>query len=87
METFLNSSLNPETIKKEIKDLNYNGKLLKDKMTSFFFFKIYLFIYDRHRERERSRDTGGGRSRLHAGSPMRDSIPGLQDQPWDKGRR
>ena len=30
-------------------------------------------------ERERGRDTGGGRSRLHAGSPMQDSIPGLQD--------
>ena len=27
-------------------------------------------------ERERGRDTGGGRSRLHAGSTMRDSIPG-----------
>ena len=24
-------------------------------------------------------DTGGGRSRLHAGSPTRDSIPGFQD--------
>ena len=42
-----------------------------------FFFKIYLFIYDRHRER--GRDTGGGRSRFHAGSPMWDSILGLQD--------
>ena len=31
------------------------------------------------RHRERGRDTGRGRSRLHAGSPMRDSIPGLQD--------
>ena len=28
---------------------------------------------------ERGRDTGRGRSRLHAGSPMRDSIPGPQD--------
>ena len=34
---------------------------------------------ERERERERGRDTGRGRSRLHAGSPMRDSIPGLQD--------
>ena len=42
----------------------------------FFFFKI-LFIYDRHRER--GRDTGRGRSRLHAGSPMCDPIPGPQD--------
>ena len=31
------------------------------------------------RERERDRDTGRGRSRLHAGSPMWDSILGLQD--------
>ena len=34
---------------------------------------------DRERERETRRDTGRGRSRLHAGSPMWDSIPGLQD--------
>ena len=30
-------------------------------------------------ERERGRDTGGGRNRLHAGSPTWDSIPGPQD--------
>ena len=35
---------------------------------------------DRERERERGRDTGRGRSRLLAGSPTRDSIPGLQDR-------
>ena len=34
---------------------------------------------DTHRERERGRDTGRGRSRLHTGSPMWDSILGLQD--------
>ena len=28
---------------------------------------------------ERGRDAGRGRSRLHAGSPVQDSIPG----PWD----
>ena len=32
----------------------------------------------RHTHRGRDRDTGRGRSRLHAGSPTRDSIPG----PW-----
>ena len=44
------------------------GTSIKDiqEKVVFFFFKD-LFIYDRHRERERGRDTGGGRSRLHAG--------------------
>ena len=37
------------------------------------------------RERERSRHTGRGRSRLHAGSPMWDLIPDLQDHTL--GRR
>ena len=36
-------------------------------------------------ERERGRDTGGGRSRLHAGSPTWDSIPGLD--PGTPGSR
>ena len=32
------------------------------------------------------RDTGRGRSRLHAGSPTWDLIPGLQDLlPWAEG--
>ena len=47
-----------------------------------FFFKI-SFIYSWktkwERERERGRDTGRGSSRLHAGTPMWDSILGLQD--------
>ena len=34
----------------------------------------------RDTERKRGRDTDRGRSRLHAGSPMWDSIPGPQDQ-------
>ena len=48
-------------------------------LDSFFFKKhfIYLFIHGRHRDR--GRDIGRGRSRLHAGSLMWDSIPGLQD--------
>ena len=29
--------------------------------------------------RERGRDTGRGKDRLHAGSLMQNSIPGLQD--------
>ena len=35
---------------------------------------------DPERERQRGRDTGRGRSRLDAGSPMWVSIPDLQDQ-------
>ena len=41
----------------------------------YFFKKILLFIH----ERQKGRDTGRGRSRLHAGNPTWDSIPGLQD--------
>ena len=40
----------------------------------FIYLFIYLFINERHRER--GRDTGRRRSRLHAGSPMWDLIPG-----------
>ena len=48
---------------------------------ALFFFKdfIYLFMRIHREERERGRDTGRGRSRLQAGSPMWDSIPELQD--------
>ena len=38
---------------------------------------IYLFMKDTHTHR--GKDTGRGRSRLHAGTPMWDSIPGPQD--------
>ena len=43
----------------------------------FYFFKD-LLIYSWETQRERGRDTGRGRSRLHAGSPTWDSIPGPQ---------
>ena len=33
----------------------------------------------RDAERKRGRDTGRGKSRIHAGSPMWDSIPELWD--------
>ena len=52
----------------------------------FFFLKI-LFIYSWKKERERGRDTGRGRSRLHAGSRMQDSIPGPQDHALGWRRR
>ena len=47
----------------------------------YLFFKDFtsLLMRDTQREREGGRDPGRGRSRLHAGSPMWDSIPGLQD--------
>ena len=41
------------------------------------FLRFYLFIHETHTER--GWDTGRGRSRLHAGSLMWESIPGLQD--------
>ena len=43
------------------------------------FLRVYLFIYSWETQRERCRDTGRGRSRLHAGTPMLDLIPGPQD--------
>ena len=44
----------------------------------YIFIYFYLFMIDL--EKERGRDTGRGRSRLYAGSPMQDSILGLQDR-------
>ena len=41
------------------------------------FLRFYLFMSDT--ERETGRDTGRGRTRLHAGRAMQDSIPALQD--------
>ena len=52
--------------------------------SSFFLDFIYLFMRDT--ERYRGRDTGRGRSRLHAGSPMWDSIPGPGDHNLSQGR-
>ena len=54
-------------------------------MFPYFFLKI-LFIYSWETHRERDRGTGKGRGRLHAGSPMRDLIPGPRIMPWAKGR-
>ena len=47
-----------------------------------FIFLIYLFM----RPRERGSDIGRGRSRVHAGSPMWDLIPGPRTTPWAEGR-
>ena len=56
----------------------YQNLLLQQQLQTHFFFKI-LFIYSWETQRERSRDTDWGRSSLHAGRPMWDSILGLQD--------
>ena len=48
-----------------------------------FFFKYFTYLF--MRDRERGRDMGRRRSRLHAGSLIWDSIPGLQDHAL--GRR
>ena len=50
----------------------------------FSFFLKFLFIYDSHTERERERERQRHRQREKqapcTGSPMWDSIPGLQDR-------
>ena len=48
----------------------------KDDLFKKYILFIYSFMIDR--EGEKGRDTGRGRSRLNAGSLMRDLIPGLQ---------
>ena len=55
------------------------AKFKKGVACVFFFLRFYLFTHERHRERERDRNTGRGRSRLHAGSPMWDSVLRLCD--------
>ena len=42
-----------------------------------FFFKDFIYLF--MRDRERGRDIGREKGRLHAGSPMWDLIPGIQD--------
>ena len=54
-------------------------KLPESHDLKYFFLKIFIYLFMRDTERERGRDTGRGRSRLHAGSLMWDSNPGLQD--------
>ena len=45
------------------------------------FFRFYLFIHERHREIDREAETQAeGEAGSIPGSPMWDSIPGLQDQ-------
>ena len=49
---------------------------------TFFFLRFYLFIHETHTHTHTERDRQTDReSRLHAGSQMRNSVPGLQDHP------
>ena len=50
------------------------------------FLKKDLFIYSWETEREKGRDTGRGRSRFPAGSPMWDLILDPRIMPWAEGR-
>ena len=54
-----------------------------NKLMRSFFKDLFIYLFMIDIERERGRDKGGGRSRLHAGSPTRDS----RIKPWAKGRR
>ena len=58
-------------LKADTQPLSHPGVL---RFFILFFKGFYLFIHEKHREK--GRDTGRERSRLHAGSPMQDSIPG-----------
>ena len=60
-------------ISEKINDLNIRQNKLEREIKKKDF--TYLFM----RDTERGRDTGRGRSRLPAGSLMRDSIPRPQD--------
>ena len=62
---------------------------LKDASDSwwiFFFILRFIYLFMRDTDRERGRDIERGRSRLLAGSLMRDSIPDLGIMTWAKGR-
>ena len=50
-----------------------------------YFLKDFTYLFMRDRERERGRDTGRGRSRLHAGSPIWDSIRVSRITSWAEG--
>ena len=69
-------------------DIPYLEALASAFLVFFFFFfnLIHLLMRNTHtqRERERGRDTGRGRSSLHAGSLMWDSIPELLDHALSK---
>ena len=49
-----------------------------------YFLIAFIYLFMRDTERERGRDTDRGRSRLPAGSPMRDLIPIPESRPEPK---
>ena len=78
--TFVVRFKHQESFLPALQKINSKGNSLRnpqDFCRAFFKKIFYLFIHERHRER--GRDIGRGRSRLHAGSPMWDLIPGPQD--------
>ena len=56
--------------------VSFQKIIFKRNLQPTLFLRFYLFM----RDTQRDRDTGRGRSRLHAGNPTQESIPGLQDQ-------
>ena len=50
------------------------------------FIHLFMRHTPRERERERGSDPGRGRSRLHAGSPTWDAIPGPRGHTLSQGQ-
>ena len=67
----------PSTLQTNMKSGN-GGASVVQLFKCLFFFKT-LFVNERNGERDRGGDIGWERNRLHAGSPMWDSILGPQD--------
>ena len=83
LKCFCYSEYSPRTINGSQQNnaifANIKFHLMYWRMNYFLKYFIYLFMRDTERGKDR------GRSRLHAGSPMQDLIPGLQDH--DLSRR
>ena len=60
--------------------LNCMWQLLFPSVPKICGFFLNLFIHLWETERDREADNRRREKQLHAGSPMRDSIPGLQDR-------